>query len=208
MFLARHGETEWNRAGRRQGQLDSPLTEDGLRQAQTIAAICSGLEIDKIFTSPLGRAYETANVIGSQLNCSVEVIDELAEVHHGTFAGLTNDEIEAKHPGELQRREHEKFTWTFPEGESYADAESRAGSALGRITAFDAQAPLLVTHEMVGRTLLLSLLGLPPAEALRISIPHGTVLEVHPPDSRGASSLVRHSKPTVRTSWTTRQRPT
>ena len=61
VFLARHGQTEWNRLGRRQGQLDSPLTVLGKRQAQSLARAVTGLPgIDGVFSSPLGRAAVTA----------------------------------------------------------------------------------------------------------------------------------------------------
>jgi probable phosphoglycerate mutase len=115
------------------------------------------------------------------------VIDDLAEVHHGRFAGLTNAEIEASHPGELRRRERQKYTWTFPGGESYADADTRAGRALDHVAASTAQAALLITHEMIGRMLLRWLLDLMPADAMARSIPHGTVIEVHPGDGQMTS---------------------
>jgi len=89
--------------GRRQGQLDSPLTENGRRHAETVADLCKALDADSVFSSPLGRARATADVVGSRLALPVVIISDLAEIDHGTFAGLTNDEIEARHPGELAR---------------------------------------------------------------------------------------------------------
>lgn len=180
LILVRHGETEWNRSRRRQGQLDSPLTVDGRRHPEAAASACVGLGIDAIFSSPLGRAYETAVIIGARVGHPVDVIEELAEVHHGAFAGLTNTEIEALHPGEMQRRERQKYTWTFPGGESYADADTRARRALERVAAAGAAKPLLVTHEMIGRMLLRSLLDLTTDAALAWSMPHGAVIEVLP----------------------------
>lgn len=184
VILIRHGETEWNRSRRRQGQLDSPLTADGRRHAEAAANACGALGIDSVFSSPLGRAYTTATIVGARLGKTVEIVDELAEVHHGTLAGLTNEEIEARHPGELDRRDQQKYTWTFPGGESYADADVRAARALEAVAAGGAKVPLLVTHEMIGRMLLRSLLGLTPDEALDLSMPHGSVLEVLPADGQ------------------------
>ncbi|MCA1699224.1 MAG: histidine phosphatase family protein [Actinobacteria bacterium] len=63
VFLARHGETEWNRIRRRQGQLNSPLTAEGLAGAHRIAALVATLPIDSVLSSPLGRASETASVV-------------------------------------------------------------------------------------------------------------------------------------------------
>lgn len=187
VILVRHGETEWNRSRRRQGQLDSPLTADGRRHAEVAASACVDLGIDSIFSSPLGRAHATAVIVGAKLGQAVEVVTELAEVHHGTFAGLTNAEIEALHPGALQRRRQQMYTWAFPKGESYADADVRAGRALERIAATGAQIPLLVTHEMIGRMLIRSLLNLTPDEALEWSMPHGAVIEVAPAEGSVAT---------------------
>ena len=96
-LVVRHGETEWNRMGRRQGQLDSPLTADGWRHAESVAALCASLGADSVFSSPLGRARVTADVVASRLSLPVVVISDLAEIDHGAFAGFTNEEIEALH---------------------------------------------------------------------------------------------------------------
>lgn len=180
MLVVRHGETEWNRQRRRQGQLDSPLTREGTLQAEQLATALQPEAIDHIFSSPLGRAHHTARLIATQVHVPVILVEELAEVHHGTFAGFTNDEIEARHPGELQDREHRKYTWRFPEGESYADADTRAALALQRIADEDTDTPLLVTHEMIARMLLRVLLDASPDEALKWSLPLGSITEVQP----------------------------
>jgi broad specificity phosphatase PhoE len=149
-----------------------------------VAAAASSGSVDAIFSSPLERAYRTALIIDGKVGCGVVVVDELAEVHHGAFAGLTNDEIEALHPGELLRRERQKYVWRFPGGESYADADGRALVALERVAGSGAVTPLLVTHEMLGRMLLRTLLELSPDEAFKLSIPHGAVVNVIPRQQR------------------------
>ena len=180
VVLARHGETEWNRLGRRQGQLDSPLTIAGRRHAEVVARLVASAGIDSIFSSPLGRAQLTAVIIAETIGSRVQVVDGLAEVHHGAFAGLTNEEIEATYPGEMARRGAAKYTWRFPGGESYADASVRASAALDEVARSGSSSPLLVAHEMIGRLLVRALLGLTPDEALSLSLPHGTALEVSP----------------------------
>jgi probable phosphoglycerate mutase len=176
--LVRHGETGWNRLGRRQGQLDSPLTADGLRHGQRVAAALAGFGIDGVFTSPLGRSVVTARACAEVLGCSVVVIDELAEVHHGEMVGLTAAEIERAFPGEMARRSANRYEWCFPGGESYADADRRAAVALGRVAATGGRRPLIVSHEMIGRMLLRTLLGADPATALTWSHPHGVIYRV------------------------------
>lgn len=173
VVLVRHVETEWNAVGRRQGQLDSPLTRKGSAQAAALARRMHGRGIDRIYSSPLARARQTATPIAATLLLPVVELDDLAELHHGGLAGLTNEEIEERHPGELARREEQKYDWRFPGGESYFDADVRAERALQRIERDGAARPLLVTHEMLARMLIRHLLGLPPREALRWNLPHG-----------------------------------
>lgn len=150
VVLARHGETEWNRAGRRQGQLDSPLTDRGRAQALVLAEGVAALLVDAIFTSPLGRSPATAAVCAERVGLPVTTIDELAEVNHGDMAGLTSAELDRRFPGALARRSQDKYRWRFPGGESYADADCRAGAALTRIATTGALRPLIVSREMIG----------------------------------------------------------
>jgi probable phosphoglycerate mutase len=176
VLLARHGQTEWNVQGRRQGQLDSPLTAAGLAQANQHAKTLATQDIDAIFTSPLGRAATTAHIIAEATGLPVTVLDDLAEVHHGDFAGLTNEDIAHRHPTAAHERAQDKYHWRFPNGESYEDADHRAAKALS-ITR-QASTPLIVSHEMIGRMLLRNLLNETPHEALRRNQPHDIIYAV------------------------------
>jgi len=178
VVLARHGETEWNREGRRQGQLDSSLTFDGLAKTRRIAVGIADLPVDSVFSSPLGRAAATAQIFAESLSLNPAFIDELREVDHGEMAGLTNSEIEKSYPGELERRSSDHYRWRFPSGESYEDADRRAAIALQKVAATGVRRPLLVSHEMIGRMLLRNLLDLDPAEALTTRQAHHVVYRV------------------------------
>lgn len=97
--LVRHGETEWNRAGKVQGREDTALNRAGREQA-----LCAGIYLqqwpwDRIVTSPLRRARDTARIIAEQLGMDVdqEMVD-LIERDYGESSGLTLDEIEARFP--------------------------------------------------------------------------------------------------------------
>jgi broad specificity phosphatase PhoE len=178
VFLARHGETEWNLIGRWQGQLDAPLTPAGMEEVGRMADLLRALPIDGIFSSPLGRSMASARMYAEALGLTVVMVDELAEIHHGAMAGLSRDEIDAAFPGQMSRRAADKYRWRFPEGESYADGDGRAAAALRLVECSGAVRPLLVSHEMVGRMLLRNLLGLTPDEALARGHPHGVVYRI------------------------------
>jgi broad specificity phosphatase PhoE len=178
VYIARHGQTEWNVAGRRQGRLDSPLTPLGVSQASRNAALLSTHRIDAVFTSPLARARRTAQVLADGLDLPVHVLEELAEVDHGEWSGLTSAEIDAGWPDERTARAQAKYSYAYPGGESYADADLRADRALEVVAGTGSRRPLLVSHEMIGRMLVKQLAGLTPAEALARDQPSDVVYVV------------------------------
>jgi probable phosphoglycerate mutase len=180
VLIVRHGETEWNVQGRRQGQFDSPLTQAGRSSAQQVSVLLSELDPDALFSSPLGRAWSTALVIDTALGLGVRSEGGLSEIDHGELAGLTNDEIEKSHPGLLAERQSCLQSWRFPGGESYADGDLRAAAALSRIETTFTRRPVLVTHEMIARMLVRNLLELSVDEALNRSFTQGTVYQVTP----------------------------
>lgn len=173
-----------------QGQLDSPLTPEGIAGTRSAADRLYGFSIDGVFSSPLGRAHTTAQLYAEALGLPVVTVAELAEIHHGTLAGLSREEIEAAFPGEMARRDADKYRWQFPGGESYAEGDVRAAKALRVVDESGATRPLLVSHEMIGRMLLRNLLDLPPDQALayrqpnevvyRIDVGAGSVQEIRP----------------------------
>lgn len=175
LLFARHGQTEWNLQRRRQGQLDSDLTASGVADATSIADTARRGGVDVIYSSPLGRARATATLAAAATGAGLVVLDDLAEVHHGEFAGFTDAEIQDRFGEQWGRRAAELYTWRFPGGESYEDADRRAAHALDDVTAGPGQVALIVSHEMIGRMLAGRALGLPPAEALKLSLRHGDV---------------------------------
>ncbi len=184
IYLVRHGETEWNRVGRQQGRLDSPLTTVGVRQARSIATrLRSLIEPDQEFcieTSPLGRARRTASIIGEALGADTKklvVTAQLIEHDWGAWQGLTFAEIEDEFPGALAKRDADKWTFPVPGGESYAAISERAESWLSH----DHRGSVIVavTHEMLSRTIQGAYLRLPPGQVLRRSHSQGRILVLH-----------------------------
>ena len=178
VLLARHGQTEWNLEHRLQGQLDSPLTAEGLRQAASVAERLVGQDVTIVCSSPLGRALRTAVVIAERLGVDLVEVPELAEVHHGQMAGMTWDEIDVRFPSAREERAANRYGWAFPGGESYAQARARARRALSSCGWLASGTPLIVSHEMIGRMLRAELRGLDASSALALRHPHGVVFEI------------------------------
>jgi broad specificity phosphatase PhoE len=128
ILLVRHGQSEWNAAGRWQGQADPPLTDKGRLQAHEAARAVGA--VDAVWASDLQRATETAAIIAGAIGVGPVVVDpDLRERDAGEFSGLTRAEIEARFPGYLA--DHKR-----PPGWEPDDALlTRALGALHRIAA-------------------------------------------------------------------------
>jgi probable phosphoglycerate mutase len=108
LLLVRHGQSEWNAAGRWQGQADPPLTDLGRAQARAAARAIGG--VDAVFASDLRRAFETADVIAESLGVGpVRADPGLRERDAGEWSGLTRDEIHERYPGYLPEDRHRTF---------------------------------------------------------------------------------------------------
>lgn len=92
-YVIRHGQTEWNVAGRYQGQKDSPLTPEGLLQAKEVAQKLKTIKFDAIFSSDLLRAQRTAEIIAIEHRLAVTTTEALRERNFGTIEGKTELEI-------------------------------------------------------------------------------------------------------------------
>ncbi len=90
IFLARHGETDWNKNGRLMGQKDIPLNEAGISQAKKLKAKLSDIDFDCCYSSPLARAKETAEII-CESKCPVLCDDNLKERFGGELEGTVVD---------------------------------------------------------------------------------------------------------------------
>ena len=118
LVVVRHGQTVWNQLGRQQGWLDSALSELGIAQAEAIADALAAEHFDALYSSDLGRAMQTAEIIAGQLGLEVIPEPRLRERHHGILAGLTMAEFERDHPAEYAQLRGGDPDWTIPGGES------------------------------------------------------------------------------------------
>jgi probable phosphoglycerate mutase len=166
VYLARHGETEWNRVGRWQGQTDVPLNDDGRQQARALAEKLRATPLSGIVASDLSRARETAEIVAGVLGVPLTATyPELRERCFGLFEGLTRDECAAQHADHWRR-------WTEdpralpPGAESFEDLSARMIAAVTRIASAVARpdAPVLVVgHGAAIRSVLAHARGAPVA---------------------------------------------
>ena len=104
IYLARHGETPWNRVGRWQGQTDVPMSDTGREQARALAERLRHLGLARVHASHLSRALETAQIVAAHLGLPAPAVDaRLRERGYGVFEGLTREECAARHPHAWER---------------------------------------------------------------------------------------------------------
>ena len=127
IYFTRHGETEWNLVRRMQGQMNSPLTELGKEQAVWLEARLAGKAFTRIYTSPTGRAKETALIINRALDVEVVEDDRLKEIFLGDWEGKLIDEIDKEFPQENNAFWNEPDTFHMEGKEDFQDVRNRAG---------------------------------------------------------------------------------
>ncbi len=184
IYLTRHGETTWNREGRRQGHEDSPLTARGILQAKAIGRRLLHEFTDsnavRIVSSPLGRAMTTAAIIAQCLGIAPEnIVAEPLLIEHnmGYWQGLTNAQIDCKYPGARKEREKNKWKYVIPGGESYAQIYDRAVAWLATIP--EESLVVAVAHGMIGRAIRGAYCRLDPNSMLVLPHHHDRIYRLY-----------------------------
>lgn len=168
LLVIRHGQTEWSVAGRHTGRTDVPLTEAGRAEAVDAGRTLDGWHLTAAYTSPLGRARETAEIVGCPVPVSVDA--DLAEWDYGDWEGITTDAARTQIP--------DWSVWTHPMtgGESLVELGARADRFLARVQADVPQGNVAVfSHGHLLAVLIARWCGLPPVEGRRFYLATATV---------------------------------
>lgn len=174
LYCVRHGETEYNAAGRIQGQLDSPLSELGYRQCAAVAEALIGQPIDLILCSPLRRASESARTIAERLNVDIRFDDRLMEINAGLFQGRCWPEIETLYPDAARQWRKQDPDFRLPEGESRRDVMLRVRAAFDDLRKSSVQQVIVVAHGGSLSAACKSLLEI-PAQRNPFSLQNGSI---------------------------------
>ncbi len=179
VLLIRHGETDWNAAGRWQGRAPVPLNDVGMQQAQRLGQYLAahGPRIDALYSSDLKRALQTAAAIAAPQGLTVLPEPGLREVDLGDWQGLTRAEAEAWDAERYATYVTARGGSPPPNGESWDQVKARARSAFDHLTAHHngSSTVALVSHGGTIGRLIESLFG--PIERPTLSNTSITVLE-------------------------------
>ncbi|MBS9477194.1 histidine phosphatase family protein [Ancylobacter radicis] len=181
IFLVRHGETDWNLAGRLQGHHDIPLNDLGREQAAKTARVVDRLAggaatLDYV-ASPLGRTSQTMAILRAELGLPPDEFRRdarLKEIGFGRWEGFSWTELRRRDPASVAVRKTDPWNFVPPGGESYAMLTERVMGAINEITADS----VVVTHGGVVRAMLHVLAGMPPEQAVDLPVRQGAVYMV------------------------------
>ena len=173
LVIVRHGETAWNAEHRVQGQLDVPLNDTGLRQAQAVAAVLGRERCAAIYSSDLSRARQTAEPTAAALGMEVKLDAGLRERHYGMFESLTYAEVQVKFPDEYARFDARDPDFDFRTGESLKAFYARAVASVSAIAERHPEEDVLVfTHGGVLDKLYRYITGLSMSAPREFGIPN------------------------------------
>ena len=174
IYLIRHGKIQQEDDQRRYiGQIDLPLTEEGVKQARNLHKRFEHAEISAIYCSDLGRSIHTAKTIAGSRDLPIVPRRDLREVSMGEWEGCTFGDIARRFPEEFKARGGDIVSYRVPGGESFADCSLRVVAALEEILASTSGNLVITGHAGVNRLLLCHMLGMPLTNIFRIAQDYG-----------------------------------
>ena len=164
IYIARHGETEWNAQGRIQGHTDIALTDRGRRQAAALARRLAGVAFAAAYCSDLSRTRETAQILLGERAAPLYATPQLREYHKGVFEGLTVGEYAERYPDLYRASLVKDLDFAPPGGETIRQASARMAQFTAELLSSHAaeDAVLVVGHGGSLRAVIVALLSLPP----------------------------------------------
>jgi len=160
LILARHGETVWNVEKIYRGRTDVNLDEVGIKQAELLGNHLSNWELETIYSSPLRRAIDTANIIARYQKIGVHIAEGLIDFDYGEWQSLSEQTVKNLYPTLHDEWHNNPHKVRMPGGESLEDVKKRAIKVVSVVLSEYQGRIVLVSHRVVNKVLICSLLGL------------------------------------------------
>jgi phosphoserine phosphatase len=161
VYLVRHGQTAWNKEEVFRGRTDIPLDETGLKEAGSAGEYFRPIYIQAIYSSPLLRAWQTAQKIALIHSLQVEPLEELIDMSFGAWEGHSLREVEERDGVRYRQWRDEPHLVKLPGGETLEEVRVRTMAALERVIhQHPDQTLVLVSHRVINKVLICGILGL------------------------------------------------
>lgn len=178
IYFVRHGQTIWNVEKIFQGLKDSPLTELGIEQAKKLSKKLENIYFDKIYSTSLKRAFDTANYIKGNREQEVEIFDDFVEISMGEMEGVRREEFEKMYPQQLEAFYNNQIDYDPSPygGETFLEIRKRVEKGLKKFIELNKnyKRVLVVSHGATLKVLFHYLSGKPMSELVNEEIPKNT----------------------------------
>ena len=181
LYIVRHGQTTWNLEGRLQGDLDSPLTERGRKQASAAGNALKGIPLTAAFASPAGRAMETAELLLGERDLPITTMEGLKEIGLGLLEGMSKTEAEKAHTTQYHNFWERPHLFCLEKAETLTQVQTRVLAAIHEIAkTHPGQSVVLISHAIAIKTALAFFLKKELTEFNDIALPkNGSILALH-----------------------------
>jgi broad specificity phosphatase PhoE len=192
IYLVRHGVTSSNKKKIYMGQSDEGLDEEGIKQAHELGMRLKERVISKIYTSPIMRALQTAEILSSHLSTEIIIEDDLREMRLGEWEGLAEEEIKSRYPREWKIWNTRPAELRLQGREPLTSVQERSVAAIRRIITENGNRRVVaVTHVAIIRCLILFFKNLHLNLYKSIDIPNSSIFELEfSPESINVSSAI------------------
>ncbi len=173
IYLVRHGQIEWKSEKAYIGQLDLPLSPEGVAQAEKLRELFKTIPLDCAYTSPLRRCVATMDILLGERQIPRFRVDAFKEIDMGEWDGKTFTEIKERYPGSYEQRGRELDVFAPPAGESFVELQQRVLPVFAEVVKEnDSQSIVILAHAGVIRVILANLFGLTIKEVFKWKIPY------------------------------------
>jgi len=185
LYVVRHGETEQSQEEIFRGKKDISLNKVGKEQAARIGSFFTDKDIDRILSSPLTRAMDTAYCISGVINVPTEAVEELVDMNFGIWEGRTLKEVKSLYPQEFEIWTKSPQRLSLKNGESLTVVRKRVAKTFKKLLSKEQSNIVLVTHRVICKLIILCFLNLPSSHFWDIKCDPGSITLFEKEDNRG-----------------------
>jgi broad specificity phosphatase PhoE len=177
--IVRHGETDWNRTGMLQGNIDTRLNVTGVRQMVKLRCATVETHWDVSYHSPLLRARQSHRILNKGRDIRTAVVAELSEMCFGEIQGCSRAQLDKDHTALVAQWWSDPWNASFPGGETLAQVDERVSRFVDRVTCeCEDKSVLIAAHGVVNRLIIMRLLSLEQDHFWKLSVKNASLTSV------------------------------